>query len=257
MPLVIGVVRTILDKGKALIPLVGFTLLYVFSFVATGNFYARVHPWYFAPVLPAAYLFVGVGCVWVFSTVGKKFTYFRSFSRYGILELIFVGIWTGFMLNGPDTQAVKKLFSMNSGRERLYAAGAVWAGTYLDKGSTIAASEIGAIGFFSPGDISVLDMFGLLRHKQEVNTKYIKLLRRDRPELILTRVLFEDRMRVEKAMMGSYVWFGFRTLEIGVRSDLVDELSPHLDELPGIYETLDIRKEYSWSRGLKMGIDEQ
>ena len=195
--------------------------------------------------------------MWVFSTAGKKFTYFRGLSKYGILELIFVGIWTGFMLTGPDTQAVEKLSSMNSGRERLYAAGAVWAGSYLDKGSTIAASEIGAIGFFSPDDISVLDMFGLLRHKQEVNTIYIKLLKRDRPELILTRVLFEDRMRVEKAMKGSYVWVGFKTLEIGVRSDLVNELSPRLDELPEIYETLDTRKEYSWSRGLKVGIDEQ
>lgn len=133
-------------------------------------------------------------------------------------------------------------------RERVYASAAIWAGKHLDTGALIAANEIGAIGFFLPHNASVLDMYGLLRTKETFSEDGVILVKRERPECIFTRQHFSCKEDVLEIVGNDYVWFSFRTLDIGIRSDLESQLQQHIDEFQVIYDNLDVNREYSWSQ---------
>ena len=131
-------------------------------------------------------------------------------------------------------------------RERAYASIAVWAGMYLAPGATIAANEIGAIGFFLPRHMNVLDMFGLLRPPALVRMPYPRLVQASRPEMIVSRTQFAHRPVIEAQMKGAYSWHEIGRLNVGIREDSHRKLGHRLPELASIYQAMDVDKEYDW-----------
>ena len=251
IPLVIGLTRTVIEKKHSAFPLLTFTLLYACLFIGSGSLYAVNFPWYFIPVLPGLYLFTAWGCIELLSVITHRLTPIPSSVKQGVV-LVFVVLLTFVMLK-PIKQDAKGLSTSEREREQVYAAAAVWFGKHLEKNAIIAASEIGSVGFFSRPDISILDMFGILRKKEELSKSYIDLFRKYHPEAVLTLQIFRDRKNLEKKMRNAYVWLKFRKLNIGLRSDLAPTLEPHLHELTEIYETTFVEEEYNWSIEGDMG----
>ena len=108
------------------------------------------------------------------------------------------------------------LTDVKNERERVYAAAAVWAGKHIGHDVTVAANEIGTIGFFLPPEGNLLDMFGLLRRREALRVSYVNRIRKELPQIILTRSHFSYKDTLESAMKGSYQWSRFRSLEIGL-----------------------------------------
>jgi hypothetical protein len=163
--------------------------------------------------------------------------------------LMLAVLWAVMVLNGPirrDARYAAQTVDGNAGRERPYASVAVWAGSHLPEGSRIAAVEIGSMGFFLPHHISILDTYGLLRTPADFGKDQLELIKRDRPALLISLIRFPDREYLERELPGAYVWEQFETLNIALRADLYPGLRDRLDELPVIFETLDIQREYPW-----------
>jgi hypothetical protein len=251
IPLLLGAVRCIREKEISFLPVGAFSLLYVLSLVGSGSGTSVFWVWYFAPVLPGAYLLVAKGWVWLVSIVTEQVRPLRVLRQRGPALAVFVVVWSVFMLIGPlkrEAGGLALSVDGNAGREQYYAAAAVWAGNHLPGGSSIAAIEIGALGFFLPPEIKVLDIYGILRRKEDSGADYLELIQRDRPELVLVLERFDSREEIEGASPGMYVWERFDRLDIGVRADLHPELAERLGELPAIYEQLDIKRECRWDR---------
>jgi hypothetical protein len=134
-------------------------------------------------------------------------------------------------------------------RERVYAAAAVWAGQRMAPGSLVAASEIGAIGFFLPHDLSVLDLFGLLRNNGTPKATPAELIERNMPVCVLTRFELAEKTTFVERLRGKYVWFDFRTLGIGVRNDVAAGIDLGVDNLQTVYEKMSLDREHPWPEG--------
>jgi hypothetical protein len=251
LPLLIGIRWVSRRRPAGLMALGAFTASYVAFFVGSGSAYARNFPWYFAPVLPAAYLATGIGCAELWSAARGRIPLLKGAGVGVIVGGALAVTWVIAMTIGPISQGVRRSTVVNSERERVYASAAIWAGMQLDGGGVVAANEIGAVRFFLPTDLSVLDMFGLLRRRGEARTPYAELVAETRPALVLTRQQFAYRNGIETAMREAYEWHRFRSLNVGIRTDLVSSLGPHLGELPRIYEGLDMDREYRWDLGRK------
>jgi hypothetical protein len=256
IPLLLGAVRCLREKEISFLPIGAFSLLYVLSLVGSGHGASVFWVWYFAPVLPGAYLLVAKGWVWLVTIVTGRVPPLRALNRRGPALAVFVVVWSVFMLIGPLKREARSLavsVDGNAGREQYYAAAAVWAGDHLPAGASIAAIEIGALRFFLPTEIRVLDIYGILRRKEDAGADYLELIQRDRPELVLVLGKFDSREEIEKASPGMYVWERLDKLDIGVRADLHPELSQQLGELPALYEKLDIKREYRRDRSAPGG----
>jgi len=251
IPLIIGLFIIITKKKKNAFPLLAFTLLYACAFIGTGNSYAIWFPWYFVPVLPGLYLIAALGYSEVFSMVIRWLAspglIEQSLIKQAIVLMLVAVLWTFIML-GPLKQSINKVSYYHTyKRERLYASTSVWLGRYLEKGATIAANEIGAVGFFSRSDIHILDMFGLLRKKEEIAKPYLELMQKRPPEAVLTLQQFSYTEGIITTMKDIYIWLKFNDLEIGLRKDIFPVLYPHLSEVNKIYTTINIDgRELFW-----------
>jgi hypothetical protein len=248
LPLVAGLLLHIMKKSKTLLPLAALCGAYVLAYLATGSAYAMNFPWYFVPVLPPAYLLCGSAVAWLLDAVSRRSTVFLQVTSLGLPQAALMLIWLALAFPPlyQDAARLKSVFTDE--REQAYASAAVWAGQHLGAGATVAANEIGTVGFFLPAGCSVLDMYGLLRTRSTLEEPYLDLVRRQRPECILSRRHFPCQREIENAMPSRYAWFRFRTLDIGLRADLRARLEPLLHELPRIYATLDINREYAWDQ---------
>jgi len=244
-PLIVGLFIYVTEKNRRVVPLITFTLLYSFIFIGSGNIYAVNFPWYFVPVLPCLYLVSAYGCIGLLSMITHRIDFFPRFVVQGAIVTAGVILWSVIMF-GPIQKDADRISRFNSEREQVYAAAAIWLGKYLEKDANIAAGEIGAIGFFSRPDISILDMFGLSRVKEDRLFNSIDVVRKHRPEIILTRQHFKYREKIENEMGKDYIWTNFRTLEIGLRADLTSTFNMHFHELEEIYKDLNVGKEYHW-----------
>jgi hypothetical protein len=233
-------------RGGIISPISVITAAIAVSYLMSGSAYARNFPWYFAPVLPVAYLYAGVGTMsfstWISSTLSTR----QTARVNGAVQMVVLVIWCALACLPLTENANRLTTEFTYERERAYATAAVWCGNHLPDGALIAANEIGAIGFFLPRDISVLDLFGLLRSDSTIATDGIELVLKDRPECIFTRQHFHWKANIQKAAGDSYSWYKYRTLDIGIRTDLQSRLGRYIDELPQIYHGIDIDSEYDW-----------
>jgi hypothetical protein len=74
----------------------------------------------------------------------------------------------------PQTAGAIHLTNVKNERERVYAAAAVWAGKHVGHDVTVAANEIGTIGFFLLPEGYLIDMLGLLRRRETLRVSYAK-----------------------------------------------------------------------------------
>jgi hypothetical protein len=235
----VGVRALVSRRDPALVPLLVLTAVHVLAYVASGTGYTTNFPWYFAPVLAATSLVAGVGVAWPLERLGERWPTARIFAHATTL------LWFAASMYSLREDALALQHHGND-RERLYATGAVWAGAHFGKGDVVAANEIGAIGYYLPPDVAVLDMFGLLRDKQTLGEDFVELVKRTRPSCILSRSSFAYVKAIDKQLHGSYRWVRFRMLSIGVRSDLPRELRPSNDALKSLYSSVRLDREYDW-----------
>lgn len=249
IPAIAGIVRLVIGKNRASLPLIVFTMLYAAMFIASGNFYAQFFPWYFVPILLGVFFLAADGIMVFIEWIAKFLTNRISMNVAGTVAVV-IGILWIFVMLGPMQADGEHFQAASDLRERSYAATTLWLSNHLDEGGMIASLEIGVIGFFARPDIRILDLFGILRPRKDRWVSAIDLVVRDRPEavIILQPFLLPRFMTVamrEKYLAARtyYDWFEYKGLEIGLRKDL-EELSR--DELAGIYETVDMTREYAW-----------
>jgi hypothetical protein len=257
IPFVIGGIVLLMRKSASAIPLLLITVAYVAAFTGSGSAYTRNFPWYFAPVLPATYLICGVGVTWMLSLILKKLSPFHKKVKTGALYAIAVLCWFSVSIVPLHHDAITLSTGWKNYRERVYASAAVWAGKHVGHDVVVAANEIGAIGFFLPRKGSMIDMFGLLSRKDTLGVSYVKQIREKLPHCIFTRAHFPYKKKIEEQMRGSYQWYYYRTLDVGIRSDLASSLERFLPDFRLIYETLDIDKEYDWDSVLVEALQKQ
>jgi len=245
IPLSIGGILQLVYKKKSLVSLFLLTTAYVGAFMSTGRAYAANFPWYFAPILPATCLLCGVGIDWILSSLSKESSLLQKAERCGVLTALAVIGWLT-VSTVPLYRNAESLINVKDERERVYATAAVWAGKYAGRDVLVGANEIGAIGFFLPREASVVDMFGLLSSKETLRVSYVQRIRDVLPACIFTMAYFSYKETLESEMDTPYHWVRFRTLDIGIRSDLIDSLAPQLSELDDIYEMLNVDREFNW-----------
>ena len=243
----IGVVWHIRHRWLSAAPLFLITIVYVCAFTFSGSNYAVNFPWYFVPVLPVVYLVCGAGIAWALSAVEKKTPFLQGANRVGALPAVVVVCWLALSITPLKGDADELVYRWQNERERVYASAAVWAGKYIGDEVVVAANEIGAIGFFLPPHASMLDMFGLLSRKDQLQVSFVQRIGETMPHCIFTRSHFSYTRTIRSELQDVYRWFSFRALNVGIRSDMVAALQPHLTDFHSIYETLDIDSEYLWN----------
>ncbi len=238
IPLAIGLVR--LFRKRDFRPLLLFSLLYIAAFVLAARDYASNFPWYFVPHLAAAYLATGAGIAWLFQKIARGSSAWRM-----LLLVASAAIWVAVSM--PSLERNVDLLNRKAVmRERAYAIVTVWLGRELGGKATIAANEIGSIGFYSRTGTSVLDMFGLLRDRADLRKSFVDLVRERSPEAIVTRETFSYRGRLEADLPGAYRWSKYGDVDVGLRADLAPAVMEKADDLRACESAVDMRREYRW-----------
>ena len=243
---VIGIIVIIVRKSAVIIPLVLITIAYITVFTLSGSAYTRHFPWYFVPVLPAAYLIYGAGIASALTAVSRRLPSFPERGKTGALCACAVMCWLAVAARPlyHDAQALR--YNAEE-RERVYATAAVWAGTHIGHDVVIASDEIGTIGFFLPQEGAMEDMFGLLCRKETLNMPLVQRIEEKRPHCIIFRMRSHPKKTIDKHMLGPYQWYRYRLMHFGLRSDLAARLEPFLPDLHRIYPTVNMDQEYNWS----------
>jgi arabinofuranosyltransferase len=245
VPLVIGAIALMRKRAVKVIPLVAFSVAYAGAFILAGRTYAIHFPWYFVPPLLLLYLVVAQG---VLSLV-KGITRFlssnpRTRQTITVSCCLMVAVGWAFLMVVPlqknETRLVEKFFEE---RERTYAAVGLWLGDILPRGSVVAAVEIGAIRFFSPQRLKILDLGRLILMPADRGLDFRELVVRKRPEVVVARSHFPHRKEYEKLLPNVYEWHEFRTVNIGIRSDLAEAMTIDLERLQERYTEVDLREE--------------
>ena len=250
LPFLVGMTLFAVRRQRGTFVLLVFSVVYFLALTGSGAGYTRNFPWYFVPVLPAVCLAAGTGLVWILERFSEASKRFRALWDMAVPELVFIVVWTVVLYFGAiqtNTAVLAQSAIGTAERERAYAAAAVWAGRNLDPNATVAANEIGAVGFFLPPDAEVLDMFGLLRPPTELKTSWSVLFKRQPPELVITRRFFAYRKSIERNFPNRYRWGTFRTVELGLRRDIARKYAAQLQELPMIYRDIDVSREWPWA----------
>jgi hypothetical protein len=245
-PFFIGMLRHLRLRQASTVPLLLITLVYVAVFTGSGSSYAVNFPWYFVPVLPAACLMCGAGVAWLLAAVSGISPFPDGAGRVVVLPALAAVCWLLLSSNPLRNDADALVNSWGNERERVYATAAVWTGRHVGQDAVVAANEIGAIGFFLPPGSYLIDMFGLLSRKDMLQVPFDRRIQMGLPCCIFTRAHFSYMKTIHAGMEDSYRWFAFRSLNIGIRSDMLESLRPQLSRFQTIYETIDVDSEYQW-----------
>ncbi len=227
-------------------PLALLVLVYAGCFILGGSARAQHFPWYFVPILPGATLVASAGLVRIVEMIPGIPDRLKWARRWAVPEAVFVAAWVAIMWLGPlrtDAQAVLTGVVGRAEREQVYAAAAVWAGRNLDPGATVAAIEIGAVSLYLPQDVKVFDIYGLARKKEELRSPWLRLMDKHPPEIVFSRSFFSYAKTLDEQRPGRYAWHRFRSLDIGICSDLDGRMAPTLVDLDKIYDTIDLTRE--------------
>ena len=246
VPFIIGMLRYLRHRQVSAAPLLLITLVYVAVFTGSGSSYAVNFPWYFVPVLPAAYLVCGAGIAWMLTAVSGMSTFPDGANRVAALPALVAMCWVLLSIVLLRNDADDLVNRWGNERERVYATAAVWTGRHVGQDAVVAANEIGAIGFFLPPEAYVIDMFGLLSRKDMLHVPFDRRIQAELPCCIFTRAHFSYTRAIHTTMEATYRWFVFRSLNIGIRTDMLESLQPQLSRFQTIYETIDVDSEFHW-----------
>ena len=250
IPTIVGLAYIVIRRDLRWSPLVGFTLLYAFAYTAPGNAAATHFPWYFVPVLPGAYAVAALGTRMLMQWVGRM-PLLGTYIRPGVIVTLVAVAWPLVMAK-PIRSSVKHLTVSSAGsyeRERVYAAAAVWSSQNLLVDHTVAVVELGTTGYFSGLDVYVLDMDGLGRSPSDRGRYFVELVDEHKAHVVFSRAHFRRyKKEIDEHLPGAYVWHRFKSLQIGIRSDLEPELSRTLHEIDSIYAVISMTREPERSR---------
>ncbi|MBD3346496.1 MAG: hypothetical protein GF401_15690 [Chitinivibrionales bacterium] len=194
------------------------------------------------------YVICGLGLIRLISEGIKNTNFLNKKYSGDIIISVFIILWSAlsYIPLRKNADWLTNGWVGAKERERVYACAAIWAGRHIKNDLVIAANEIGAIRFFMPPNSSLIDMFGLLRNNETLTKNYIDLIKVEQPQLIYSRDHFDSKEVVKSELSSSYDWYKFKSLDIGLRSDLEQELAPYLVDISFIYDTLNIKREYKW-----------
>ena len=261
--LLVGVFRLLRDRELAhrFGPLLAFSVGYSAAFVLSGTAYATNFPWYFVPPLLAAYALTVAGFSAAYFEVQRLVrpvasrpsdhkpelpgpTRARALPVALTLTLAFV--WAAVLYPVIRDDAERLESRLLRYRERLYAAAAVWAGRIVPEGP-FAANEIGAVGFFAPPGVEVLDLFGLARRPGEHGLHFVDLVARRRPVVIITKENFSYKAELQARLPNMYEWEQKGALFLGLRYDRAQLLRAELPRFDISLEEIDLARAYDWS----------
>lgn len=244
IPVVVALLRIRSVINSNLTPLLVYTSIYILALLASGNWYAGNFPWYFIVVLPAACILAATGFRRIILAITSRADTARRNSIAAWTLLILAIVWPAIMFPSIR-QSSDHLADMSAKRERAYAALTVWLDRRLPHGAAVTSNEIGTIGFFSRPDMRTLDMFGILRTRDDRFLTDMQLVRKYRPEAVLVRNYFPCKQWIIDEMGdGFYTWHEYRGIDIGLRHDIAGNILPGIDELHEIYTTLNVDREY-------------
>ncbi len=239
VPFALGLIGLIRGAYRSVLPILILTLLYIAGFAFSGNSYATNFPWYFVPPLVPFYILTACGLVTIIEWIVKRHNVFLA----GMSVLIIALIWPVYMY-GPLSRDNLNLQRISIDRESMYGALTVWLGENIEGEIEIAGNEIGAMGFFARPGVKVLDLFGILRTKDERLVDFIELVNRHQPEAIITGEQFGYRKQIDEKLAGHYYWFKLERVELGLREDIAPSLVGRLPDVAGIRAKLKMRREY-------------
>ena len=235
--LVAGIVAIVRERRSAMLAPLAFALGYMAIFIGSGRDYGGLFPWYFVPPLVALTLPAALGV----SRIARRIA--PAWERR--LLIGFAGLWAVAM-TASCLAAARAQEHVVRDRERVYAAATVWLSRHLPREGRIAANEIGTVGFCRRDDLAVLDLFGLLRAREDRDRPAVELVAKYRPEAVITRGLFGYRGMIDAARPHAYVWLPMRNLLIGLRADLAPQLLVFRGELDGIDASVDLGHEIAY-----------
>jgi hypothetical protein len=236
--LIAGVMAIAREWRSAMLAPLAFALWYAAVFIGSGRQYAGYFPWYFMPPLVTLTLLAALGASRIASRIAP--------AREQRLLAGFASIWAVAMAASCFTAAHKLEVRVVRERERVYAAATVWLSRHLPQQGRIAANEIGTAGFFKRDDLEVLDLFGLLRTREDRDRSATELVAKYRPEAVITREIFDYRDSIEAAQPNAYVWLPLRSLHIGLRADLAPRFLTFRGELDSTYAAVDLDHEIAY-----------
>lgn len=236
--ILVGIPVAVAWKKVKALPIAVFASAYILAFTLSGNDYAVRFPWYFVPPLVAFYLFAGFGIDWALS--------FGKVARAKAIILpCLAALWAILLVAHNRSEAYEFRNGIAAFRERPYAAATVWLGDYLPDGSTIVCGEVGAIGFYSRPDVRVHDTFGLTRPISDRRAP-IEFIEEVAPEAMIFWLGRQQKFRDFQRFYPGYEWGELNSAAIGIRNDIAPKILENAGELPVIYNSLDMRREYDW-----------
>ncbi|MDO8670270.1 MAG: hypothetical protein Q7O66_02425 [Dehalococcoidia bacterium] len=155
--------------------MLAWTALYALAFTVSNKFLFPIWPfeWYFLPMLPPYFLVASLGL----TRIGELMR--AGNVRYtAVATLVILAIFLPVLAQQRDG-----LIRLVDGRESVYAQLAKSLIQYGARQDTVAAPEIGALGYFYPGPI--LDTNGLVS-PQAVGQSFADLLRSYQPPWIVS-----------------------------------------------------------------------
>ena len=237
--IILGIIKTVMDRKITLIPSFGFSILYSICFILSGDFAAQFYPWYFAPPLLGAYLMASYGFMWFVDFILSMYTKgFRPDISPSIVLIAVVITWL-YIIFGPLSADSRNLDRLEYERERVYKTGSIWAGKYLPQNTTVAAYEIGVIGYYLRDDIKLIDLYGIHRKKDERMMDMIDIIEKYNPEMILVGEQNECRETIENGLPGEYIWMKYEKLDIGLRKEISKSMLRNFREIGAIDKNME------------------
>jgi len=238
-----GAAALLRERRSAMLAPAAFALVYAAGFILSGREYALNFPWYFLPPLVAVTLASAFGVSRLVRALAP--------AREPVLLLGVAAVWAVAMAASTLAAGRTLRHDVIREREQAYAAASVWLSRHLPPGARIAANEIGTVGFFRRGDLEVLDLFGLLRPRDERTLGAAALVAKRRPEAVVTRDFFSYQGAIDDAQPGAYVWLPLRSLRIGLRVDLAPRLMPFRGELDALDASVALDREVPDARSAR------
>ena len=181
-----GAWRGLRARNTRLLAACVFAAVYALAYVTSGRAYATYFPWYFLPPL-------------------VPFALLATLAVQRFVRPATVAVWAVTMLVCCRL-AARPLAAIVSEREGTYATATLWLSSVLPPDATIAANEIGTPGFYARADIEVVDLFGLLRKKDERSATATDMMKKYRPEAVITRHKFDYRDQIDADLPDAYRW---------------------------------------------------
>lgn len=234
-----GLYAVIINKSKGFLFLGIFTVVYMSAFILSGNSYASLFLWYFAPPLILTSLLFAGGIKRILDGV----IFFSGKQNQVIIGLVVV--WTALMM--PFNLADSRRYSAEilSIREKIYASATIWFEKNIQGDFKIAAGEIGAIGFFAKNETEIVDMVGLTRPIEDKRLP-VPLIHEENVEGIIYWLLNDKKFPDMQQAYPNYEFGMIQRTVIGLRRDLAEEILPKSKELMEIYYSLDMNREYNY-----------